>query len=369
MSSSVAVQSIQGLRILYFLEGINFNYTKIYHRVFCYFFLTITLCYSYFNLVQKGIEKFENFQGARSVILIYRYLMLIIFHHFILFQIKSIIKYLDDLVIEAHLTKDQLIRSRLYSFIVFPLITIGIIHKFIFDGTTSKYDRVRQFQTLIGLPEHVVSRIFAWFYFSVDCFYQEWSVICAFTYIVFLNLHHRARMNIIAKFSSQHESYNTNLITTLSQVNKLHIVFESIFSPLPFLSFSQEFLTLTQYTIYYSIHPIKTSTEFLLMAVKYLRILNHSLFVFSIIYFINRFNSQLDSLVHDITTSVNHNPRFDSLTKMLLIDKVLIMSKQKFTAWNMFDLDKGVILSFLSSLITFNVLFVQIDLKAVVDAD
>lgn len=369
MSSSVAVQSIQGLRILYFLEGISFKYTLIYQRILCYFLLIVSICYTYFNLIQKVIEKFDDFQGARSIILIYRFLMLIIFHHFIRFRASSMLNYLDTLVTEGCLTKEQLLRSRLHSFIVFPLIFIGIIHKLAFDGTVSKYDRVQQFQDLLGFPKNILADIFAWIYFAIDSFYQEWSVMCAFTYIIFLNLHHKARINIISKFSLHHEGINSNLLTTLRQMNTMHGSFESIFSPLPFLSVSQEFLTLTQYTIYYSIHPVSTTSEFLIVAIKYIRIFYHLLFVFSIIYFINRFNDQLDSLVQEITLTVNHHPRFDSLTKMLLIDKVLKMSKQKFTAWNMFNLDRGLILSFLSSLITFNVLFVQIDLKAVIAID
>ena len=369
MTSSDGLRSIQGLRVLFFSEGINLNYSKIYQRIIGYLFLAVNLSFTYFNFVQRIFEKLDDFQGARSVILIYRHLMLIIFHHFIFFRTKAILNYLDDLITEGKLSRKQQTRARFYSFTIFPLIAIGIIHKLVFDGTMSKYDRILKLKSMLGLPENIFVNLSGWIYFFIDCFYQEWSVICAFTYILFLYLHHKARMNILSRFSSHRELNNSDLLLTLSQMNNLHTAFETLFSPLPFLSFSQEFLTLTQYTIYYSLNPVETPDQFILVGVKYIRILIHTFFVFSIIYFIVRFNLQLESLVQDISSNVNHNPSFDSLTKMLLIDKVQKMSKQKFTAWNMFDIEKGVILSFLSSLITFNVLFVQIDQKAVVDAD
>ena len=186
----------------------------------------------------------------------------------------------------------------------------------------------------------------------------SWPCIAISMYLLFLFILLRCEQNILnstrvrvsvtrPQYMSCLHSMNT-ILDHFDTINSLHSQFESSFSFLPLLALSDLFLAHTK---------LISAAKLTSLYGIYIFLTIDSVIVLSLVYFVNHFKNELltaiDKTKRDVCRSINLN----QMSKMMIINNLNEYSALKHTGWQMFDIEPSLVLSFMSALVTFTILF------------
>lgn len=179
----------------------------------------------------------------------------------------------------------------------------------------------------------------------------DWTTSCDIFYIFMFYILYRVKCNLL-------NSINTQLLTDsiyqiTDKIIDLHSMFESIMSLFPFLTISHLFFAVSQ--SFYFIR-FNNATISIWLLIQIILQISSSL---SLVFITNYLSSKLKDGARNICKRINSDPRLGVNTKSALTSAIEKSIKEPTKGWGVFSIDLSLILSFMSSHITFTLLFLQ----------
>lgn len=344
MQFSPLIDHIKLIPLVLFVYGFAIGpVRKCLHPLskFCYLCILLVLTYRICNL--------HILFPKNSIIKVAAYLsdlIILLIHLTILFYIKRIKKYFSTFVLQEAKSKKFLKIIDLIFLIAFLLCLILNLFFYFISQPFGTYQ------------SDGIKFVFSIFAYSIS---DSYSIPHAFIYAVAVTCHY---FNLIAKLNQMSTSLRFNnsskLIRIIGEIDQIHFQFESTFSFFPFalvmFNWFQGFVYaigaafnnragqwFDWFTPAWSIHLQMCTFAVIIFAVT----LNNR---FSLR--VNCFISQLESEFESSDTETLH-----------LASRLRLLTKKPFTAWHIFELKYTFIYPYISSLVSFSLLFLQLELR------
>ena len=188
----------------------------------------------------------------------------------------------------------------------------------------------------------------------------KWFTVANLMYNILSYLLYRVKCNLIERINQSskqlHRQPMINRIhESINSIQKIHRNFESTLSMYPFLTISELF-----FIVSLNIFIIKKSEDISKLAKFIIVQLVIKIFdTISMVLFVSYLDSKLKSFVHEVCDRINIDHRVDSTMRIEIVRMIKDATSHAQTGWGMFNLDLPLILSFLGSHITFNILFLS----------
>ena len=346
-----------GIQIFYALSGYNLNVSKNIHIKFVIWIILacnlILVNYSVYN-GQLTIWNYEM-SAYQRCITYYQSAVFWFYHHALIFKVSKIASL--TVTLSIHLRNKDIIRCFILSLIV-PILMIASvlisltsrIYEFVYMDMKKNYHIEND--SIWEIP----MKIFIFF----DMSKLNWAIISDTIYILIFYILYRAKSNQlheIEKRIAKKRPLERAIHEVTGKILNMHNTFESAMSIFPFLSISYLFFNVSQ-TYYYIVNVRSHNPGTQHMWLSTLVIFRFISFCI-LLYVIQYFTSKLSGISFNICQSINFNQDIDSLKRASLITIIGRSIDQPVTGWGMFKIDSSLFLSFLSSLVTFTLLFIH----------
>lgn len=346
-----------GIQIFYALSGYNLNVSKnICIKFVIWIILACNLIlvnYSVYN-GQLTIWNY-NMSINQRCITYYQSAVFWFYHHALIFKVSKIASLIATLSI--HLRNKDIIRCFILSFIIPFLMIISVLISLTFQIYESVYmDMERNYHIEHDSTWEIPMKIFIFF----DMSKLNWAIISDTIYILIFYVLYRAKSNQlhdIEKRITKKRPLERGIHEATGKILNMHNTFESTMSIFPFLSISYLFFNVSQ-TYYYmdNARNDDPGVEHIWLSIFVIfRFISFCI----LLYVIQYFTSKLSDISFNICQSINFNQDIDSLKRTSFITIISRSIDQPVTGWGMFTIDSSLFSSFLSSLVTFTLLFIH----------
>lgn len=360
-----------GVRYFYALNGFNLEITSnIYFKIVLWILCAINLITINFFFLYESLQSYNiTFaQVAISKIGLFHFWL---FYHALILKITKIGILIS--MIGIHL--NDISRKRCYyiSLIVFIFTMISSSIDFMI------VDEIVQgslhMKNSLGLGNSEFSKIFSLIFKLIEYFKWNWPMGSDMIYLAISYSLYRAKSNILSSLGLQNQvfpndrkhpkylfsnekTYSKNQIYSIQKacgkIIRLHESFESAFSIFPFLTISNLFFSLSQKIYLIRNEPDNAFSKWVALD-AIIKIINS----LCVILLTNHFTNKLKQTAHEICEKIESNNQLELFDKFVLISKINHCLNLPITAWRMFNIDSSLILSFLSSTVTFTILFIS----------
>lgn len=346
-----------GIQIFYALSGYNLNVSKNIRIKFVIWIILacnlIIVNYSVYN-GQLTIWNYDM-SASQRCITYYQSGVFWLYHHALIFKVSKIASLIATLSI--HLRSKDIIRCFILSFIVPFLMIASILISLTFGIYEFVYmDMIKIYPIENDSIWEIPMKMFIFF----DMSKLNWAIISDAIYILIFYILYRAKSNQlhdIEKRIDKKRRLERAIHEATGKILNMHNRFESAMSIFPFLSTSYLFFNVSQ--AYYYIKNAYNHTpggQHLWLSIF---VVFRSISFCILLYVIQYFTSKLSDISFNICQSINSNQDIDSLKRTSFITIIDRSIDQSVTGWGMFKINSSLFLSFLSSLVTFTLLFVS----------
>ena len=184
----------------------------------------------------------------------------------------------------------------------------------------------------------------------------NWTVGSDINYLIIFYILYAAKRHLLTTidFKAKRSSFTQSIHQVADRIIDIHAMFESTMSIFPFLTISLLFCAVSQ-SVYFIRQSSNSAVSTWLTLTLGFRILS----ALSTVFITNHLNSKLKDGAREVCRKINAIESIDSVKRSVLIQMTKNCFDAPITAWGMFDIDLPLILSFLSSLITFTILFLS----------
>lgn len=330
---------VRGIQIFYALSGYNLNLTKnIYLRILLWLILAVNLMLVYYTTVLI-FKREQRKQDWQIVIIFYQTIVFWIYYHCLIFKVGNIVTMIKMLI--PLLNPGDIKRCFILSLIVpaiavatfgFCLFAINSIRDTIADPTTFE----------------IIAYLFALNKLS-------WTILCDIIYTLFYYILYIAKKNklqtIILNLEDRTFSYHS-IQSDCIQILTMHKEFDDVMSFFPFLSFSNVFFSFSQ-----ALSPRVSKHNDVIQDLTNVTVIWKCFSILIVIGIVGMLSSRLSAVSWEIIKKITNDTSIDSIKRFSLISVIDQCTKEAVTGWGMFKIDSSLILSFLSSLITFTIVF------------
>ena len=338
---------IRGIQYSFAISGYNLNLSKsIYIKIFIWIILALNLIIVDSQIVNL-ITLRLNISSIQKGIIMYKVALFWLYNHAIWWKLSQIILLVTTLSVYLKDSDTKRCYYLSFSIIVWNLIR-SLSSLTMIDGISTM---AREKITRCGFSNSTTMiTLFTTYEFI---FFQkyDWITSCDIFYIFIFYVLYRVKCNLLNSISTQLLTDSIYEIT--DKIIDLHSMFESIMSLFPFLTISNLFFTVSQnvYFIRFSNAAIS-----IWLVIEIILQISSSL---SLVFITNYLSSKLKDGARNICKSINSDSRLRTNTRSTLVSAIEKSIKEPITGWGMFTIDLSLILSFMSSHVTFTLLFLQ----------
>jgi hypothetical protein len=318
------------------------------------FGVVIFLIYSLIHLSQIIIHIFDNFillSLSDSLPLSCFYFRMVLHecsNLFVIFKLWQKRHNFQEVISSCSkfITDEQMKKLRKFNILLTIPWTIQIIYSLIFDVTSLKY------------KDFDYSWVSVCFIFISDV--RSWTFLVYAVYLSLTRVIHLAEISYHRSMMHGNGPSNYKIMTRQLAyfVKKKESLMKSL-SVLPCLPFSYLLLKTISSTVWMQHSPHTSQSDRLLSFLNAGYAFIAMLEVFCMSYITSAQQIELHESINDLELSISNNPQIKS--KMLFVLRQIDRSRAfEYTAWNLFSIQKSILLSFASSLVTFTVLFVDL---------
>ena len=341
---------IRGIRIIFALCGYNLNFTKNVHLKIL---ITIILIFNLILINCKIISELNTFRNITKIQNSVAKMLLGSFwfyHHILLLKSAKIVVLVTAL--DSHLKREDTKRSYYLSYGIVVWTAARFVSNFtVIDDVTRES---KSFSGFFGIPSNsILEKVFYVLSFIIQAKFET-TETSDFTYLLIFYLLFRSKLNLINRI-------NANLKNPLKlpeivfqctdEIRDIHAMFESTMSVFPFITISRLFFEVSQNVYFMSI--LSGAGSAYLISDIIAKISSATL----LIVVTNHLNSKFIEEAGETCKNINQNSRIGPHIRSALTCAVRNSSELKVTGWGMFTIDLSLILAFLSSHVTFTILF------------
>lgn len=335
---------VAGIRYVFAFAGYNLNLTKDIKVKFVIWIMLAA------NLVLLDVASAVDTMSLTNVsmtqhgISLYKMCQVLFYHHSMIFKTAKI-----GLLISTLTTFLKESDLKLCHYLSFSLVVWNVA---CFLPNLLIYDTLITMIKNYGISNRIAVQlllIFELFKFSKI----DWTVSSDITYLILFFMLYVAKSNLINSIDihDKPQVLIGQIYQFSDKIIDLHNLFETTMSIYPLMSISSLFVNVSQ-NVYY-IRYSKMSVSLLLGIEVVLQIASS----LSLICITSYFSSKLEGDAHKICKKINSDQRLGPSSKNSLTSTIKSSVKQPLTGWGLFTIDMPLILSFLSSHVTFTILF------------
>lgn len=347
-----AFKCFRGIQYFYALSGYNLNLTKnVYYKILIWIILSINLIFVNSSTVYESYRH-SNVSKIQFGIVELQLSMNWIYYHSLIIKIGQIGLLIETL--RVHISYSDIQRCYYLSFLPLSWTLISFPISVLTNGDT--IHSVNEIRDYFGMPDKTVYNNLLYFIRMMEMSKMRWSVASDMIYLIAFYIMFRAKKNLLEKINVhfiRRKSLTSVIYEITDTINNIHNQFESTMSIFPFLTISYLFFAVSQ--VFYYSKNISGGVEVEVISWLIINISTKMLSALTLLLIIDYFNSKLQNIAHEacIEIRVDYNHRLD------LINLTKQCTDKSVTGWRMFNLDLPLILSFLSSNVTFTILFLS----------
>lgn len=343
---------IFGIRLFYAFNRFNLDITKNIHiRIILWIILAINLLIINFTAIFYWSQTFKNVTLIQNAIIKVDTFHFWLYYHALVFKITPVGLLVSSL--RNHLKINEIKKCYYLSFGILVWTIIGILKDLlVIDLLTGSSKRLRR---LLGLSDTATCLIFAIKMFQNVKF--NWFITSDIIYLIIFYALFKAKTNLLSSigFNINRRLQIVSIQEVCKKISNLHSMFESAFSIFPFITISYLFFTIGQ-----DINHMKSVSEISPLAGWFvfdsLIKITSSL---ALIIITNHLELKLKSCARDICENIQADQKLEIFDKFVLMKRINSCVNSPVTGWGMFTIDLTLILAFLSSTVTFTILFIS----------
>lgn len=349
MKNLVCIRGIQ-----YYLSylGYNLNITKnIYVKLCLWIVLALNLFAVSFSAIFESVTVY-NISLIQNGIIKYQSFLYWSYYHILIFKISSIGILVSTLSVHLKHRDARWCYCLSFTPIVWTLIG-NSMNLLAHDAIELSIDKIRDF---FNISNTTTNNAILLTLKTIQYTRVNWTVASDINYLIIFYILYVAKRHLLTTidFRAKLSIFTQSIHQVADRVIDIHAMFESTMSIFPFLTISYLFCAVSQ-SVYFIRQFSNCAVSTWLILTLGFRILS----ALSTVFITNHLNSELKDSAREICKKINAIESIDSVKKSVLIQMIKNCFDTPITAWGMFDIDLPLILSFLSSLITFTILFLS----------
>lgn len=345
---------IFGIRYFYAFNGFNLSITKNFHiKIILWIILAINLLIINFIAIFDWSTKFQNVTLIQNAIAKVETFHFWLYYHALVFKITPIGLLVSSL--GSHLKITEIKKCYYLSFGILLWTIIGISRNLLLiDHLVGSSKLLHRF---LGLPDTATYQNLA---LAIEIFKFvkfDWFITSDIIYLIIFYALFKAKANLLLSigFNANRRLQIISIQEVCKKILSLHSMFESAFSIFPFMTISNLFFTISQ-----DIYFIKSvSRDYSLAGWFAFDSLIKIISSLALIITTNHLKSKIQNYASDICENIQADLKLEIFDKFVLMKEINGCVNLPITGWRMFSIDLTLILAFLSSTVTFTILFIS----------
>lgn len=345
----MAYDIIHGIKISFAVSGYNLSVSKnTYVKIFIWIMLAFNLILVDYKTVNLFTTKM-NISSIQKGIAMYKVSLFWFYYHAIWWKLSKTILLISSL--SVYLKDSDTKRCYYFSFSIIVWNVIRFLSNvFVIDIFKSNaQEEINRY----GLSNSTKITILFASLESIWFMKYDWTTTCNMFYVFIFYVLYRGKFNLLNSINihAKPQLLTDAIYGITDKIIDLHSMFESIMSLFPFLTISNLFFAVSQNV--YFIKPNNVAVSVWLVS----DIIVQIAFSLFLVFITNYLSSKLKDGARIICKSINSDSRLGANTRTALVSAIEKSVEKPITGWGMFDINLSLILSFMSSHVTFTILF------------